>query len=263
MKLLVFIASSVLIFRYNAFYIKYTTNEGLLFRPSLRHVASSYHGWSFIRSITLNSHYSPGKREVDAFRDTHNLESFGKSKKERPLAVKALKDSQTSDSFTDCDSIPSDSSDDSQEQLYNDGITNKHKELQLKKLRDELIALDSDTSLREFYIKGHGPGGQKINKSTICVQLVYSSGSTDKKIVVRCKKHRQLLLNRIEATTILLNKLKDLKRRQMIEVLEEQGKEDRRILKLSEADKGRKRIIKEIRSIKKIQRRKVMPSDFD
>ncbi|OIO55783.1 hypothetical protein AUJ46_00625 [Candidatus Peregrinibacteria bacterium CG1_02_54_53] len=66
----------------------------------------------------------------------------------------------------------------------------------------------------EFFTRGGGPGGQKINKTASCVELTHRPTGT----VVRVQRFREQHLNRIAAY------------KQLIEKLEEQikGKESKR-----------------------------------
>jgi len=61
--------------------------------------------------------------------------------------------------------------------------------------------LDSD--LRETFIKGKGPGGQKINKTNNCVQLLHIPSG----IIINCQETRDLQSNRKIARKILKDKL--------------------------------------------------------
>jgi protein subunit release factor B len=71
-------------------------------------------------------------------------------------------------------------------------------------LRARLRALDVDPRLiEERFIKGGGPGGQKINKSASCVQLLYPPLG----LVVRCQASRSLALNRFLALRELVDRI--------------------------------------------------------
>ncbi|XP_954508.1 Dead/deah box RNA helicase, putative [Theileria annulata] len=116
--------------------------------------------------------------------------------------------------------------------------TKDHKELLLKSLRNKVFEISEPNSkLEEKYIKASGPGGQKINKSAICVQLNYSNPSGSIKINIKCKKHRTLILNRIEATEILIAKINEIKEKEIMEIKRENFKEAMRNRKLSEKSK--------------------------
>lgn len=133
--------------------------------------------------------------------------------------------------------------------------TKDHKELELKALRNKVFEISEPNSkLEEKYIKASGPGGQKINKSAICVQLNYSNPSGSIKINIKTKKHRTLILNRIEATEILIAKLKEIKDKEIMDEKREQFKESMRNRELSEKSKYRRMVYKKNRSfIKKMR----------
>ncbi|RKO95177.1 hypothetical protein CAUPRSCDRAFT_9328, partial [Caulochytrium protostelioides] len=67
------------------------------------------------------------------------------------------------------------------------------------------IELD-EADLIESFIKGSGPGGQKINKCRHNVQLTHKPTG----IVVESQKYRHLALNRHEARKVLKAKLDTL-----------------------------------------------------
>lgn len=61
----------------------------------------------------------------------------------------------------------------------------------------------SEDDLEENFIKGWGPGGQKVNKSSNCVQLLHKPTG----IIVKCHKSRSLARNRVISREILKEKL--------------------------------------------------------
>ena len=63
------------------------------------------------------------------------------------------------------------------------------------------VLLESD--LEESFIKGSGPGGQKINKTSNCVQLKH----TPTGIVIKCQETRSREENRRIARRLLVRKL--------------------------------------------------------
>lgn len=67
----------------------------------------------------------------------------------------------------------------------------------------KLNLLEDD--LEENFIRGSGSGGQKINKTSSCVQLLHLPS----RIEVRCQKSRSQALNRYYARVILCEKLED------------------------------------------------------
>ena len=60
-----------------------------------------------------------------------------------------------------------------------------------------------DSDLRETFIKGRGPGGQKINKTNNCVQLLHIPTG----IIINCQETRDLQSNRKIARKMLKDKL--------------------------------------------------------
>ncbi|CAH3107913.1 unnamed protein product [Pocillopora meandrina] len=61
----------------------------------------------------------------------------------------------------------------------------------------------SEDDLEEKFIKGWGPGGQKVNKSSNCVQLLHKPTG----ITIKCHESRLLARNRVIAREILREKL--------------------------------------------------------
>ncbi|KAJ8920318.1 hypothetical protein NQ315_011980 [Exocentrus adspersus] len=63
-----------------------------------------------------------------------------------------------------------------------------------------------EKDLYEMHVKGSGPGGQKINKTSSCVVLKHIPTG----IVVKCQETRYLEQNQKRARSILLTKLDNL-----------------------------------------------------
>ena len=57
--------------------------------------------------------------------------------------------------------------------------------------------------IRESFVRGSGSGGQKINKTSSCVELLHAPSGT----LVRCQKHREQSKNRISAYKLLILKI--------------------------------------------------------
>lgn len=70
-----------------------------------------------------------------------------------------------------------------------------------KKKPIPIVLLDKD--LEESFVKGSGPGGQKINKNKSCVQLKHIPTG----IMVETQRFRELVNNRKEARKLLTLKL--------------------------------------------------------
>lgn len=74
---------------------------------------------------------------------------------------------------------------------------------QVLALAGELKILPED--IDEFFTRGGGPGGQKINKTASCVELTHRPTGT----TVRVQRFREQHLNRIEAYKLLIGKLEE------------------------------------------------------
>lgn len=57
----------------------------------------------------------------------------------------------------------------------------------------------------EHFIHGGGKGGQKINKTASCVQLIY----TPMNLEIRCQEHREQHKNRLRAYEMLITKVEE------------------------------------------------------
>tara|TARA_B100002003_G_C14001479_1_gene483448 strand:+ start:400 stop:798 length:399 start_codon:yes stop_codon:yes gene_type:complete len=99
-------------------------------------------------------------------------------------------------------------------------------------LADELKIHPDDIS--EAFTRGTGPGGQKINKTSVCVELTHKPTG----LTVRVQKHRQQSANRLSAYKLLISKIEEQKK----------GKESakaKRIFKLRKQKKRRSKRAKE------------------
>ena len=61
----------------------------------------------------------------------------------------------------------------------------------------------SENDFEESFIRSSGPGGQKVNKSSSCVQLVHIPTG----LSVKCQRERSQTLNRYLARRLLLDKI--------------------------------------------------------
>ena len=72
------------------------------------------------------------------------------------------------------------------------GVTITKEDLLIKRMQSLGI---TEEDLSENFIRGSGAGGQKINKTSSCVQLLHAPSG----IEVRCQKSRSQALNRYYA----------------------------------------------------------------
>ena len=79
-------------------------------------------------------------------------------------------------------------------------------ELLLRMRRAKIYERD----LIERFIRGSGPGGQKVNKTSSCVQLRHIISGID----VKCQESRSLMANRIQARNLMCSILEDRERKQ-------------------------------------------------
>ena len=77
----------------------------------------------------------------------------------------------------------------------------KEKLLKLQQWMEELEIYEED--IVENFIRGSGSGGQKINKSSTCVQLIHKPSG----IEIKCQKERSQSLNRFFARRELCEKI--------------------------------------------------------
>lgn len=106
------------------------------------------------------------------------------------------------------------------------------KEAQLLNWMQELGI--SEEEIEENFIRGSGSGGQKINKTSSCVQLIHAKSGTE----IRCQLTRSQAMNRYYARKLLCEKL-DQKRKG------EQSKRSREIAKIRKQKRRRSRKAKE------------------
>ncbi len=97
----------------------------------------------------------------------------------------------------------------------------------------EELQLDP-AKITENFIRGSGHGGQKINKTSSCVQLYYEP----LKIDIKCQKHREREKNRISAYKLLIQKVEFL-------VKGEQSAQMQKIFKLRKQKQKRSKRAKE------------------
>lgn len=108
----------------------------------------------------------------------------------------------------------------------------KSKKEDLKKKMEDLGIYEKD--IEEKFIRSHGKGGQKVNKTSSCVYLKHKPSG----IEVKCQRERSQALNRFFAQRILVNKIEIL-------VLGELSAERKRIEKIRRQKRKRSKRAKE------------------
>jgi protein subunit release factor B len=78
------------------------------------------------------------------------------------------------------------------------------KEQELHERMERLGVREED--LRESFIRSSGPGGQKVNKTSSCVQLLHVPTG----LAVKCQRERSQTLNRFLARRLLLDRIERL-----------------------------------------------------
>ncbi len=74
-------------------------------------------------------------------------------------------------------------------------------------LQDRMARLGvAESDLRETFVRSSGPGGQKVNKTSSCVQLVHIPTG----ITVKCQRERSQAMNRFLARRLLLDRIEKL-----------------------------------------------------
>jgi len=129
------------------------------------------------------------------------------------------------------------------------------KETALQERMDRLGVSESD--FRETFIRSSGPGGQKVNKTSSCVQLLHVPTG----LAVNCQQERSQALNRFLARRLLLDRIERMQtgvvsaEKQRIEKLKRQKRRRSR--------RAQEKILeqKHIQSEKKSLRAKVKPID--
>ena len=104
--------------------------------------------------------------------------------------------------------------------------------------------------LEESFVRSSGHGGQNVNKTSTCVQLVHRPSGTQ----VRCQETRQQGLNRFLARKILLDKIEasrkgmaDAARAERERIRRMKRRRSRRAKERMLADKGQQKMKKENR----------------
>lgn len=110
-----------------------------------------------------------------------------------------------------------------------------------------------EADLIEKFVTGSGPGGQKINKTSSCVQLQHELSG----IEINCQDGRSRAINRVIARERLCERLEQIRRDQILEARRKRARERALKKKRSAASKRRMREQKKRRSEKKSWRKSV------
>ncbi|MCK5017380.1 MAG: peptide chain release factor-like protein [Candidatus Peribacteraceae bacterium] len=107
------------------------------------------------------------------------------------------------------------------------------------KLAEELSIKPED--IEENFTRGGGPGGQKINKTSSCVELTHNPTRT----TVKVQKHREQSANRLSAYKLLIDKIEE-------QLKGEESRKAKKIFKLRKqkmrrSKKSKEKILKEKR----------------
>ncbi len=66
----------------------------------------------------------------------------------------------------------------------------------------------AESDLRETFVRSSGPGGQKVNKTSSCVQLAHIPTG----LTVKCQRERSQAINRFLARRLLLDRIEKLQK---------------------------------------------------
>ncbi len=120
--------------------------------------------------------------------------------------------------------------------------------------RMELAEL-TDADIEETFVRGSGSGGQKINKTSSCVQLKHLPTGT----IVRCQETRSREANRWLAREMLAERLLEARESELSERRQAAEKIRRQKRRRSRRQKERMLADKRHQSEKKAQRKSVKP----
>ena len=113
----------------------------------------------------------------------------------------------------------------------------------------------ADADIEETFVRGSGSGGQKINKTSSCVQLKHLPTGT----IVRCQETRSREANRWLAREMLAERLLEARESELSERRQAAEKIRRQKRRRSRRQKERMLADKKHQSEKKAQRKSVKP----
>lgn len=129
------------------------------------------------------------------------------------------------------------------------------KQAKLNQRMQELGILESE--LDEQFVQGSGRGGQKLNKTSSCVQLSHAASG----VVIKCQKTRSRELNRYYARQLLCDKIDEKISGEASAKQQEYEKIRRQKRRRSRKQKARMLESKRQRSELKATRRSVNPGE--
>jgi len=115
----------------------------------------------------------------------------------------------------------------------------------------------SENDFEESFVRSSGPGGQKVNKTSSCVQLLH----TPTGLAVKCQRERSQSLNRYLARKLLLDKIERLQKGFIAKEKEKLEKIRRQKRKRSKRAKEKILTDKHQRAEKKVLRGKVVADE--
>lgn len=113
----------------------------------------------------------------------------------------------------------------------------------------------ADADIEETFVRGSGSGGQKINKTSSCVQLKHLPTGT----IIRCQETRSREANRWLAREMLAERLLQARESELSARRQEEEKIRRQKRRRSRRQKARMLADKKHQSDKKALRRSVAP----
>ena len=117
------------------------------------------------------------------------------------------------------------------------------------------LAKLEDADIEETFVRGSGSGGQKINKTSSCVQLKHLPSGT----IVRCQETRSREANRWLAREMLAERLLQARESELSARRQEEEKIRRQKRRRSRRQKARMLADKRHQSEKKALRKSVRP----